>query len=142
MDEGKGHHTSRSRPVRSGSYPSFPSALSPQPSALLDMSITRRVLRKPSEFAQAQEVARSAWKFSDLELPPVADLQMVGHIGGFTAGAFEDGQMLGFVHGVPRTNLREPAQHSHLLAVTPAARGRSLASRLKFFQRDWCLERG
>ena len=106
------------------------------------MTITIRILKSPAEFAQAQEVARAAWKFSDLELPPVADLQMIGHIGGFTAGAFENGAMLGFVHGVPRTNLREPCQHSHLLAVVPAARGRSLASKLKFYQRDWCLKRG
>lgn len=101
-----------------------------------------RELRGREEYEQAQEIARAAWKFPDLLLPAVADLQMAGHIGGLTAAAFEDGRMLGFVHGVPRSNLPEPCQHSHLLAVLPDARGRGLAHRLKFFQRGWCLKRG
>ena len=50
--------------------------------------------------------------------------------------------MLGFVHGIPRTNLSEPCQHSHLLAVRPDAQGRGLGVKLKLFQRAWCLERG
>ena len=50
--------------------------------------------------------------------------------------------MLGFVHGIPRTNLAEPCQHSHLLAVRPDAQGRGLGMKLKLFQRSWCLERG
>jgi chorismate synthase len=50
--------------------------------------------------------------------------------------------MLGFVHGIPRVNLPEKAQHSHLLAVRREAQGRGLASELKLFQRRWCLDRG
>lgn len=50
--------------------------------------------------------------------------------------------MLGFVHGIPRTNRGEPCQHSHLLAVRPDAQGRGLSVKLKLFQRGWCLERG
>jgi predicted GNAT superfamily acetyltransferase len=59
-----------------------------------------------------------------------------------TAGAFSKGELAGFVHGLPRTNLGGPCHHSHLLAVDPAFRGRGLSSRLKFFQRRWCLARG
>ncbi len=90
----------------------------------------------------AREIARAAWGFKDLELPPVADLLAVTHAGGLTAGAFEAGRMLGFVHGIPRTNLEQSAQHSHLLAILPKEQGRGLAPRLKFYQRAWCLERG
>lgn len=104
--------------------------------------IVIRPLRNRNEYLQAQEVARAAWQFDDVQLTPAADMQMVGHIGGLTAGAFENGEMLGFIHGVPRTNLDEPCMHSHQLAVIPAARGRGLAARLKFFQRRWCLDRG
>lgn len=104
--------------------------------------ITLRALRGREEYEQAQNIARAAWKFSDLALTAVSDLQMVDHVGGLTAAAFDGGKMLGFVHGVPRTNLREPCMHSHLLAVLPEARGQGLAHRLKFFQRQWCLKRG
>jgi predicted GNAT superfamily acetyltransferase len=59
-----------------------------------------------------------------------------------TAGAFLAGKMVGFVHGIPRTNKGEPCQHSHLLAVKPEAQGRGLSVTLKLYQRSWCLARG
>ena len=65
-----------------------------------------------------------------------------GHVGGMTAGAFEGREMVGFVHGLPRTNLSEPCHHSHMLAVRPEWRGRDVSVRLKLFQRSWCLARG
>ncbi len=46
------------------------------------------------------------------------------------------------MHGIPRTNLPEPCQYSHLLAVLPEAQGRGVAVALKLYQRAWCLERG
>ena len=73
---------------------------------------------------------------------PPPDLIAATHAGGLTAGAFEGERMLGFVHGIPRTNAGVPCQHSHLLAVAPEAQGRGLAVRLKLFQRSWCLARG
>jgi chorismate synthase len=69
-------------------------------------------------------------------------MQAVSHAGGLTAGAYQGRRLVGFVHGIPRTNLDEPCQHSHMLAVVPRARGRGLAVRLKLFQRRWCLDRG
>jgi predicted GNAT superfamily acetyltransferase len=104
--------------------------------------VTLRELRNPSEFVQAQSVAKAAWSTSDLSTSAAADLIALTHAGGLTAGAFEGGRMLGFVHGFPRVLDGEVCQHSHLLAVHPAAQGRGLSLRLKFFQRRWCLKRG
>lgn len=104
--------------------------------------ILLRELRTPAELRLVQEVARKAWGFDDLALPPLTDLVAVTHAGGMTAGAFEGGRLLGFVHGLPRTNLDEPCHHSHMLAVLPEAQGRGLSVRLKLFQRRWCLDRG
>ncbi len=101
-----------------------------------------RGLRSPAEFAAASQVAKGAWGFSDLMVPPPPDMITATHSGGMTAGAFEGERLLAFVHAVPRTNLGRPAIHSHLLAVRPDAQGRGLSVLLKLFQREWCLARG
>ncbi|MGE5346118.1 MAG: hypothetical protein ACM3JH_09200 [Acidithiobacillales bacterium] len=101
-----------------------------------------RELRSADEFHETMVVAKEAWGFHDRVLSPWTDLIAGTHAGGLTAGAFEKRRMLGFVFGLPRTNLGEPAHHSHLLAVRPEAQGRGLSVRLKLFQREWCLSRG
>lgn len=91
------------------------------------------------EFLKAEELQRVVWGKDDTADP--ADLMMViQHEGGLVAGAFEDGELIGYVFGFPT---RTPSiQHSHRLAVSPKARGRGLAIALKHYQRQWCLERG
>jgi chorismate synthase len=106
------------------------------------MKIVLRPLRGLGDFAAAQRVAQRVWGFEDLQTPSTFDLQVVGHVGGLTAGAFANGELVGFVHGLPRTDLGFPCHHSHLLAVASEFRGRGLSVRLKLFQRRWCLERG
>jgi predicted GNAT superfamily acetyltransferase len=103
--------------------------------------IVIRELRSPEEYQETIDVGKAAWRFADRVLSPTSDLIAATHAGGMTAGAFEGRRMLGFVFGLPRTNLSEPAQHSHLLAVRPEAQGRGLSVKLKLFQRSWCLER-
>ncbi|MBK9089020.1 MAG: GNAT family N-acetyltransferase [Holophagales bacterium] len=100
-----------------------------------------RELRSPAEFAEASQAAKAAWGFPDLMVPPPPDMITATHSGGMTAGAFEGEALLGFVHAVPRTNLGQPAIHSHLLAVRPDAQRRGLSVLLKLYQREWCLGR-
>lgn len=100
-----------------------------------------RELRNFDEYHETLNVGKAAWRFADRVLSPSSDLIAATHAGGLTAGAFEGSRMLGFVFGLPRTNLGEPALHSHLLAVRPEAQGRGLSVKLKLFQRSWCLER-
>lgn len=101
--------------------------------------ITIRTLSGMDEFLAAEELQRIVWGEGDTEDP--GDLMMViQHEGGLVAGAFRGGEIVGYVFGFPT---RDPkVQHSHRLAVHPAARGAGLAVRLKFFQRQWCLEQG
>ncbi len=101
-----------------------------------------RDLRVPDEFIETTGVSKAAWGFSERAVSPASDLVAATHAGGLTAGAFLGGKMVGFVHGIPRTNRGEPCQHSHLLAVRPEAQGRGLSVKLKLYQRAWCLERG
>jgi len=104
--------------------------------------IVVRPLRTLDDFAAAQALAQRVWGFADLQTPSTFDLQVVSHVGGLTAGAFAGRELVGFVHGLPRTDLGFPCHHSHLLAVSRAHRGRGLSVRLKLFQRRWCLDRG
>lgn len=101
-----------------------------------------RELKDPVEFAEASQVAKAAWRFPDLMVPPPPDMITATHAGGMTAGAFEGTRLLAFVHAVSRRNLPVPAIHSHLLAVRPEAQRRGLSVLLKLFQREWCLSRG
>ncbi len=65
----------------------------------------------------------------------------VQHEGGLVAGAFTPGQeLVGMLFGFPT---REPtAMHSQLLATLEEWRGQGIGAGLKWFQRQWCLERG
>jgi chorismate synthase len=101
-----------------------------------------RELQTPGEFIATMDVSKAAWGFAERSVSPASDLIAATHAGGLTAAAFAGKKMLGFVHGFPRTNLAEPCQYSHLLAVLPEAQGRGLSVKLKQFQRDWCLARG
>ena len=101
-----------------------------------------RDLRTPDEFIETTHVSKAAWGFAERAVSPASDLVAATHAGGLTAGAFLGQKMVGFVHGIPRTNRGEPCQHSHLLAVKPEAQGRGLSVKLKLYQRAWCLARG
>lgn len=103
------------------------------------MTVTFRDLRGMAEFRRAEALQRAVWGEGDKEDP--ADLMMViQHEGGLAAGAFRDGELLGYVFGFP--TVTPGVQHSHRLAVLGSARGLGLGAKLKWYQRDWCLARG
>lgn len=103
------------------------------------MSLVLRDLSGMPEFLAAEELQRQVWGADDTADP--ADLMMViQHEGGLVAGAFDTGNLVGYVFAFPT---REPhVQHSHRLAVHPSMRGGGLSIQLKRYQRTWCLERG
>ena len=98
-----------------------------------------RDLSGMEDFFKAEQLQRDVWGADDTEDPAVL-MMVIQHEGGLVAGAFEGERLVGYIFAFPT---REPhVQHSHRLAVHPDARGRSLALRLKRYQRDWCLARG
>lgn len=101
-------------------------------------AVTIRELVSVAELKSAEMFQRLVWGDDD----PVdnSDLMLaIQHEGGLLAGAFQAKRMLGFLFAFPCS---APAtQHSHRLAVHPESRGMGLGAKLKWFQRDWCLER-
>lgn len=108
-------------------------------SAAMADDVMIRDLSGMGEFRQSEALQVAVWGAGDT--PDPADLMMVIQAeGGLCAGAFRDGVLLGYVFGFPT---REGGvQHSHRLAVLPQARGLHLGTRLKWYQRSWCLARG
>lgn len=101
--------------------------------------ITFRELASLAEMKRAEDLQRAVWGQDDM--PENSDLMLaLQHEGGLIGGAFRGNEMLGFLLAFPTA--QPGIQHSHRLAVLPAARGLRLGVRLKWFQRDWCLARG
>lgn len=102
--------------------------------------IAIRELGSIEEMIAAEALQTSVWGM-DIIPSPKDILIPVQHEGGLLAGAFApSGELVGLVFGFPTA---DPAvQHSHILATLEAWRGLGIGARLKWFQRDWCLERG
>ncbi len=97
-----------------------------------------RELVTVAELKDAEVFQRLVWGEDD----PVdnSDLMLaIQHEGGLVAGAFQEGRMLGFLFAFPSATAA--TQHSHRLAVHPDSRGLGLGATLKWYQREWCLER-
>lgn len=103
------------------------------------MKVEFRDLASVDELKEAEELQRKVWGYNDI--PDNSDMMLaIQHEGGLVGGAFAEGKLLGFIFAFPTAS--QGVQHSHRLAVLPEARGLKLGSRLKWYQRDWCLARG
>lgn len=99
-----------------------------------------REVQGHQEVSRVQELQALVWGRSELDIVPHGLTVAFMYQGGLVAGAFDHGEMIGFVMGIPTADPRK--QHSHMLGVLPGHRGTDVAVRLKRFQRDWCLSRG
>jgi len=93
-----------------------------------------------AEMTAAETIQTQVWG-PEIIPTPKEMLIPVQHEGGLLAGAFTpQNQMVGLVFSFPTQD--PAAQHSQMLATLPEWRGEGIGARLKWFQRDWCLERG
>ena len=115
----------------------------PDEAAELEVEITE--LSDVGDLQACVDLQRAIWRASDVELVPASQMRAAQHAGGLVAGAWIEGELIGFCYGFPafRPKVRRgPGLHSHMTGVRAVARGRGVGRRLKEFQRDWCLARG
>ena len=102
-----------------------------------------RQLRQFDEFAEAVRLQQTIWGFDDIEMLPLRSFVVYGKIGGQLFGAYDGGEMVGFLIAVPGIKPGpRPYLHSHMLGVLPAWRDAGIGRRLKLRQREEALERG
>ncbi|HET8985140.1 MAG TPA: hypothetical protein VFN03_05205 [Trueperaceae bacterium] len=97
------------------------------------------------EMRVTEAIQREVWGLADVDIVPAAQLKAAVHAGGQLAGAFADESMIGFAYGlVARPHgpgMEGVGLHSHMVAVREQGRQRGVGRALKWFQRQWCLER-
>ena len=101
--------------------------------------LTIREISGLDELAAAEQIQRDVW--GQDTIPEGRELLLaIQHSGGLVAGSFDGSRLTSLLFAFPT---RDPAvQHSHRLAVLPECRGQGLGTALKWFQREWCLQRG
>jgi len=112
-------------------------------SATVDVAAQIRTLRDMTEFNEAMEVLRSIWAPADGDAPILAELmRAIDFAGGYVAGAFADGAMVGASVGFLADRDGEHHLHSHISGVVPAWQSRNVGLALKQHQRSWAIDRG
>ena len=102
-----------------------------------------RQLHRFEEFAEAVRLQQTIWGFADMEMLPLRSFVVYGKIGGQLFGAYDGGQMAGFLIAVPGIKPGpRPYLHSHMLGVLPAWRNAGVGRGLKLRQREEALARG
>jgi chorismate synthase len=97
-----------------------------------------------ADLRRCERIQRDVWNPGETEVVGSSHLRAVQHAGGLIAGAWRDDELVGFSYAFPAHRVgHRPAYglHSHMTAVVPGARGKGVGRALKWFQRQWCLER-
>ncbi|MGA2724302.1 MAG: GNAT family N-acetyltransferase [Bryobacteraceae bacterium] len=102
-----------------------------------------RRLHRFNEFEDAVRLQQTIWGFADMEMLPMRSFVVSGNVGGQLFGAYDGGEMVGFLIAVPGIKPGPRAYlHSHMLGVLPAWRDAGIGRLLKLRQREEALERG
>ncbi len=104
--------------------------------------ITVRRCRGIDEFRDCVYLQKEVWNFIDVELVPLRMFVVAEKIGGQVLGAFDGGELIGFVMSLPGLRNGHAYLHSHMLAVRAAYRNGGIGRQLKLFQREDALARG
>jgi len=101
-----------------------------------------RDLLSLDDYAACLALQEATWGVGFSERVPTAILRVSQMIGGVTAGAFDDGTLLGFVFGMTGLRDGELVHWSDMLAVREHLRGQGIGARLKQYQREKVLALG
>ena len=101
-----------------------------------------RELLSMEDYREVERIQIHAWGFSELDVVPSGQLIAAQSAGAVLLGAFDGGQMIGFVYGFPALEAGHVSLHSHMLAVRPESRSLHAGIFLKLAQRIKALEKG
>jgi predicted GNAT superfamily acetyltransferase len=105
-----------------------------------ESAIVIRNIETLAEMRAVEELQREVW--GDEDVVPLTHLIAAREVGGILVGAFDGEVMAGFVYGFIGQEGAHGVIHSHMLAVKPGFRDRSLGYRLKLAQREQALSAG
>src|SRR4051812_48315134 len=102
-------------------------------------AVAVRTLDRIADIAQAESLFAATWPGQP---PATAGLmRALEHAGGYVAGAYAGDTMVGAAAAFLASH-PTPGLHSHVTAVTSAARGRGVGYAIKTHQRAWAAEHG
>ena len=91
------------------------------------------------ELAECVALQREVFSLPEIEISPVRHFIVIRNAGGFTLGAYNDGELIGFVLSVPAYLRGERAFYSHMTAVRKKYQSVGIGARLKWAQRERSL---
>lgn len=96
-----------------------------------------------AEFDECIRLQREAFGLPDMEISPRRHLIVSRRAGGWTLGAFEGQQMVGFVHHLVAVRGGDDIiGYSHMMAVAKSVQNKGVGARLKWAQRERALSEG
>ena len=105
-------------------------------------NITIRECASLEELAACVRLQREVFALPEIEISPVRHFVVTKNAGGFTLGAFDGDQLIGFVLSVPAYLRGERAFYSHMTAVRSEYQSLGIGQRLKWAQRERSLAEG
>ena len=101
-----------------------------------------REIRSIEDLHAVEALQREVWGVEDLEVLPAIHMIAAREVGAIILGAFDRGEMIGFVYGFPGFEGEHRVIHSDMLAVRDAYRDHGVGRTLKLAQRDAARSRG
>lgn len=110
--------------------------MSPSSAPTPSPAVVIRDLASAVDYDACVRLQRETWGAGYTDWVPASILRVTQRVGGLAAGAFDPtGNLVGFVYGLTGVLDGSVIHWSHMLAVTPAWRGRGVGRRLKEYQR-------
>ncbi|HEY5663976.1 MAG TPA: hypothetical protein VIS05_08075 [Ilumatobacter sp.] len=106
-----------------------------------DSSLEIRTLTGADEMAAIVTVFQQVWG-SVTPIVGVELLRAISHSGGYVAGAFESGNIIGASFGFLARFEGDDALHSHVTGILPGVQRSGVGRAMKAHQRGWAIERG